>query len=367
MVCALSATQPASRHETLLAAFERIRSDHSIPALGIGIVDHGEVVFAETLGASPDARFRAASISKLLTAQAVMQLVETSKLSLDDDVGRYLPAFAKRGITIRQLLTHRAGLAEAVEPVESTAPARIATNIETLANAQPAADPGERWAYTDAEYNVLGAVIEAVSGQAYPKYVRGHVLAPLNISGATLFPHPAERANLPGAHFNYGFALPAPERAFDISFAPSEGLVSSTADLTRWVQATLREDARLLRAESYLAMLTPAADDTGNTKAGLGWQLGETDGRRTAQHGGSFMGHRALVLVYPELQRGFVILANAGDVPRWDIARVADAILDGRDHDLPESSRSIYIAAWAAFACLLLGGAWFLLRRSLRR
>lgn len=360
LVGALSSAQSADRHETLLAAFEEIRRDHSIPALGVGIIDGGEIVFVETLGAPGEARFRTASLSKLLTAQATMQLVEAGKLSLDDDVVRYVPAFAKRGITIRQLLTHRSGLAEAVKPIESEAADRVAANVAALARSSPASDPGTRWAYTDAEFNLLGAIIEAVSGEAYPDYIRQHLFAPLGIERASLFPLAAQRGDILGAHLNLGFAISAPERPFDIAFAPSEGLVTGTGDLTHWLQATLLGDPRLLRSDSYAAMLKPDAADA---NAGLGWQLGNAEGRPKAQHGGSFIGHSALVLVYPAMKRGFVILANAHEVPRWEIVSTADAILDGREYRLPASSRSKYLAAWIFLALLLVAAGWGLTKR----
>lgn len=366
LACASSSAQTDGRHEILRSALESIRRDHAIPAMGIGIIDGGEIIFLETLGASADVRFRTASISKLITAQAVMQLIEAGKVGLEDDVARFDPAFAGRGMTVQQLLTHRSGLAEAVEPEESDASDRVAAYVDALGNAEPAAAPGTRWAYTDAEFNLLGAIVEVVSGEKYPEYVRRHVFAPLQLERASVFPPASDRSNILRAHFNYGFAFPAPERPFDVAFAPSEGLVTNTGDLTRWLQATLNNDSRLLRPDSYSAMLLPAD----GAKAGLGWQLGETGERaprRTAQHGGSFLGHSALVLVYPEKRRGFVILANATKVPRWDIARVADAILDGESFDLPPAPRAIYLAAWAALAFMLLGGAWILVKRSSRR
>ena len=356
--------QPAGDLEARMnAAFERVRGEQAIPALAVGVVDGGEIVYARVLGAPQDARFRAASISKLMTAQALMRLVEAGDAALDDDVGRYVQAFAGRGVTLRQLLTHTSGLADGPRPRAATDAAAVAPYVEALAASASLSEPGAAWRYTDSEYNLLGGVITAVSGRPYADFVAETVLAPAGADGASMFP--TDRAGVLAPHLNYVVALPAPSRPYDIAFAPSEGLVTDIASLTRWMAATLNQEPALLQPTSYAMMLAPQH----GRHAALGWQVSERDGRRVAQHGGSFTGWSALVLTYPDQRRGFVVLTNAHDAPRWEIVAVAEAVLEGRAPQFPAPPWGRRLAFWGVIivvAALTGLGAWRLRRRAAR-
>jgi CubicO group peptidase (beta-lactamase class C family) len=258
-----------------------------------------------------------------------MRLAEAKKLRLDDDVGRWLPGFAGRGLSLRHLLTHRSGFRDAIFPVESDDPTRVGAYLKILA-AQPAArPPGAAYAYTDADYNVLGAVVAAASGQLYARYVQAEIIERLKCPDADIFPAPAARDAIAPPFLNKPNVRPATPRPFDIAFAPSEGLVTGARDLTLWLQATLKRDRRLLSRASYQAMMVPqAAADGPERYMGFGWQLRSEEGRDIAEHGGSVRGYNALVLTYPKERRGFVILTNADDAPRWEMARALDRALD---------------------------------------
>lgn len=310
---------------------ERIRRDHGIPALAVGIVDAGEIRYLRTLGAPESARFRAASISKLLTAQAIARLAEDGTLSLDDDLGWHVPAFAERGVTLRHLLTHTSGLADGPRPRNRSDASSLNAYVEELARAAPLGASGAAWRYTDSEYNILGVVITAVTGHSFAEHIGETLLAPIDLDGASLFP--AAQDGILAPHLNFGLALPAPSRPFDIAFAPSEGLVTDVDSLTRWLAATLNHDPRLLGPETFEAMLAPQFGD----HAAIGWQVGLRNGRRFAQHGGSFTGWSALILAYPDQRRGFVVLTNAHDAPRWAIVDAIEAVFDGHTPILPPS------------------------------
>lgn len=323
-----------TRVEAMRAAVETIRAEANIPAMGLGVIDDGEVVFLGGFGevdgraATEHDRFRAASISKLLTGQAVMQLVQAGKLRLDDDVGRWLPALSDRGLTIRHLLSHRSGLRDLVFPLETDDPARQEGYLKLLA-ALPAGKPGAAYAYTDADFNVLGLVVAQVSGEPFEAYVQGRILDPVGLPDSAMFPAPAARAGMAQPFLNKPAVRPATPRPFDIAFAPSEGLVTSAADLTRWTLATLMQDRRLLRRDAHAAMLATQGQAGGpGRRIGLAWMLREPEpGRPIAEHAGSVRGYNALVLTYPRQKRAVVILTNADDAPRWEIAAAVDRVL----------------------------------------
>lgn len=321
------------RVEAIREAVEALRVGANVPALGLGVIDGGKVVFLGGFGdvdgraATEHDRFRAASISKLVTGQAVMQLVESGKVALDDDVGRWLPALAGRGLSVRHLLTHRSGLRDLVLPLETGDPARTEAYLKLLA-AVPGGTPGAAYAYTDADFNVLGLVVAKVSGEPFDGYVRRHILDRVGMPGSSISPPPAARAGMARPFLNKPDVRPATPRPFDVAFAPSEGLVTSAADLTAWTRATLRRDRRLLARASFDAMQAVQAEAGGPGRSvGLAWQLREEGGRRIAEHAGSVRGYNALVLTYPDQQRAVVILTNADDAPRWDIAAAVDRLL----------------------------------------
>ncbi|MGD9800205.1 MAG: serine hydrolase domain-containing protein [Parvularculaceae bacterium] len=344
-VAAATAVDAAAASDSRLdIMLERIRRDHAIPALAIGVVDAGEIRYLRTLGAPESARFRAASISKLLTAQAIARLAEDGTLSLDDDLGRHVPGFAERGVTLRHLLTHTSGLADGPRPRNRLDASLVDAYIEELARIAPLGSAGAAWRYTDSEYNLLGAVITAVTGRPFAEHVADTLLAPVDADGASLFP--AERDDILAPCLNFGIVLPAPSRPFDIAFAPSEGLVTDVESLTRWLAATLNQDPRLLRSATYEAMLAPQFGD----HAAMGWQVSERNGRRSAQHGGSFTGWSALILIYPDQRRGFVVLTNAHDAPRWAIVDAIEAVLDGHTPTIPASPWGRRVIFWFVLA-----------------
>lgn len=335
-LAALAFAQPAlaaPKAEAIRQAVETLRAGANVPALGLGVIDDGKVVFLGGFGevdarpATGHDRFRAASISKLFTGQAAMQLAEAGKLSLDEDVGVWLPALAGRGLTVRHLMTHRSGLRDLVFPLETSDPARMEAYLKLLASV-PAGTPGAAYAYTDADFNVLGLIVAKASGEAFDAYVRRRILDRVGMPESAIFPQPAARVGVAQPFLNKPTVRPATPRPYDVAFAPSEGLVTSAADLTAWTRATLRRDPRLLTRGSFDAMLVPQAEAGGPGRSvGLAWQLREEGGRRIAEHAGSVRGYNALVLTYPAQRRAIVILTNADDAPRWDIARAVDRLL----------------------------------------
>lgn len=201
---------------------------HRVPGVSVAMGDQGRVIFAKGYGyadiaaktpVTPTSLFRIASVSKPITAVAILQLIEQKKLQLDDKVFTILDCEAdiaaagdkfdarQREITIRHLLEHRGGwdrdqsfdaMFQSVRFAKETgtpAPAGPAVVIKAMMSQPLDFAPGERYAYSNYGYCLLGRVIEKLSGQTYEEYVKQHVLAPLGITtmriGATHF---ADRA-----------------------------------------------------------------------------------------------------------------------------------------------------------------------------
>ena len=151
---------------------EAITKEHGIPALSVAVITAGKIIYAEGFGFQDEENnvpvtrntlFRVASISKLFTAQAVMQLVEKKELSIDDKIFKYLPEFKVSNITVGQLLTHSSGLRDRVRPVSPEYKRSLSSYLKLVSSSlENDVLPGT-FNYSDTGFNLLGAIVSAVS------------------------------------------------------------------------------------------------------------------------------------------------------------------------------------------------------------
>lgn len=307
-----------------------IAQEFSIPALSVAVIASGKLVYASGTGhidnhqkvnTTADTAFRVASISKLFTAQAVMQLIEQERLSLSDPIGDYIPAFRQSPITILQLLTHTSGLEDALRPEGGEGRKPTDTYLSLISASAPLGESAHEFAYSDTGFNLLGAIVASVSGMPFDDYVQQNVLNPVEMQHTGYYD--GRRGIAPEAPPTYQGKVLTPElrRPFDPSFYPSEGLVSTASDLGRWLVATLNRDSRLLASPSYAQMLEPRVKTSwGDIQVGLAWQVYEKDSRFVARHPGSVRGYKSLIISYPEERNAIVLLTNAAKAPRFEIA-----------------------------------------------
>ncbi|RDX36586.1 class A beta-lactamase-related serine hydrolase [Kangiella sp. HD9-110m-PIT-SAG07] len=272
--------------------------------------------------------FRTASLSKIFTAQAIMQLVEREEISLDDKVAQYLPQFDDSPITIRHLLTHSSGLSDQVGPLPIDKMRSLKSYLSHLSEQAVNVKPGNSFEYSDGGFNILGAIVSVVSDMRFEDYITKNILLPTDMRHSGYFD---------GKQGIKAEALPTYEgeflnkdqlRPYDVAFYPSEGLVSNVADLSRWLVSTLTLSEKVLTKDSYRSMLQPQLKTTwGEIYMGLGWQVYEKNGQSVARHPGSIRGYKALIISFPESQDAMILLSNAHETPRWDIARVIREIL----------------------------------------
>lgn len=320
------------------ASLERVLQDFSIPGLAVGIVENGVPVYVRAFGlrdketAEPvnvHTMFHVASITKTFTAAAIMQLAERNQLNLDDPVARHVPAFANSSITIRQLLTHSAGLKDVSHTSATDSDAAVLDYVTKIAGRKPAYEPGKGWEYSDAAFNVLGAVIEAASGQSYPQYLQAQLLAPTGMIEST-FAKPAEHGNFAWPHTGRIFVRRAQRYPWDRALLPSAGLDASVTDMTHWAALHLNRDSSLLAPASYDAMFKHQLDSGWKGMAmGLGWQLEQRGNGWLPRHAGEEHGFSSLLTLYPEQQRAIVILSNGETTPRGEIRTLIEAVLAG--------------------------------------
>ncbi|MEL6414832.1 MAG: serine hydrolase domain-containing protein [Pseudomonadota bacterium] len=315
---------------------EALSQEHEIPGLAVAVIRDGQLAYLGLAGTqdgeipvTDETQFHSASISKLFTATAIMQLVDAGKLDLDQPLGAIFPKFEDKRITIRRLLTHRAGFANRVRArgeIDRVSTDEYLGKVQRKGLSYP---PGTKWRYNDADYNILGAVVTKVSGMPFDRYTRRFIFEPLGMKKSSFFlpdvlpsyraaPHRGSSAKLTSRH------------PYDFNFAPSSGLQITATDLALFLVAHLQKDTALLNEASYNLMQQAVAEtEIQGIEQGLGWQVLESPDRpKILQHGGSDRGFRALVSIQPANGTGIVILSNGENTPRWEIAAQLQRFLD---------------------------------------
>ena len=276
-------------------------------------------------------RFHAASITKVLTALVVFSLEEDGNLDIDDHVGDYVDAFENSPITIAQLLSHTSGLRDRQRTNGRETADDVSAYIEALAEQPLSSEPGARWHYADAGYNLLGIVIESASGLPYVDAVVERVLEPVGMRESTFFPSTLPDNDRVTAFSRRGRAFDHP---WDRAFLPSSGLQTTAADLARLAGALLDiaagKEYGLIERETLAKMTAiQIATDWPGISQGYGWQIGGTPDGRQWRHAGGEAGFESLLTLYPDRSLGIAILGNRADWPRFAFERaVRDAVLE---------------------------------------
>jgi serine beta-lactamase-like protein LACTB, mitochondrial len=330
---------PVTRIEALISA---AMLAHGIPGLTISVVTDRELRWSNGYGMADLENFvpareltvyRLASVTKPITATAVLQLVEQGKLDLDAPVQKYVPEFPEKPwpVTARQLLAHQAGVRNWTEE-EFRSTRRYTSVGEALGvfKDDPLLhEPGTRVQYSSYGYNLLGSLVEGASGQRYLEYLREHVFEPAGMVWArdddvfVIIPNRARgyRRTADGAVLN----SPLSDTSNRI---PGGGLVATADDVARF--ATALQTGLLLKPESLNLMFTRQKLKNGTpTGFGLGFVLGAHRRHREVYHLGGQPRVSTLLYMRPDRGVAVVLLTNLEGVgnPLLDLARqIADLV-----------------------------------------
>jgi CubicO group peptidase (beta-lactamase class C family) len=333
---------------------------HDVTGLSVALVDRERVLWAEGFGdadkmnkrpATAQTRYRAGSITKLFTATAIAQLGEQGRLELDAPLTRYLPEFrmrnrfaGARAITLRDLLTHHAGLpGNVLRGMWTPEPEPWTALLPQLAEEDLVFPPGKVFGYSNLGFSLLGLVVERVSGQRYEDYVRQQILDPLAMTDAGL------ETGLTGPHASRGYRNGKETPVTPLRDVPAGGLNVSVLELSRFARLALNSGAldgrRLLRPDTLAEMWRVQNADVPldfDLHMGLGWlrnRTGELDipgaGRVLHHAGGTLLFHSQL-LVLPDDGLAVVVMANSAgaraavDKLATELARLAIEAKTGR-------------------------------------
>ncbi len=301
---------------------------YKVPGVSIAVVSGGSLAWAKGYGSAgpeagavvnPETLFQAASISKTVSAMIVLRLVETGKLSLDEDVNVKLRTWklptseAMRGehVTLRRILSHTAGLTVHGFPGYAHG-APVPTLPQLLDGAKPANSaavrvdikPGTQMRYAGGGYEVMQQLVEDVTGKPYAQTARELVLEPLGMTHSTYEqPLPERlRSSAATAYNAEGVAIAGKWHTYPEQAAA--GLWTTPSDLVK-VVLEIQKPGRVLSQKTVEMMLTPVLDHWG-----LGLQLSDTGGQKAFEHGGANMGFRCMLFGYREGGRGAVVMTN---------------------------------------------------------
>ncbi len=327
---------------------------YQVPGVSIAVIDNWEIEWAQGYGVlaaggdepvTVDTLFHAASIAKSVSAAAVLTLVESGLLDLDENVNDRLVSWqvpdnqytTTEKVTLRRLLSHSAGLADGFtnrsidDPIPTyTTPAGEAptTTIQQLLDAEPGVDvdgatgvisiPGTEYRYANSDYAIVELLVVDATQQPYPDFMRETILQPLGMTGSTYEqPLPEElRARAATEHDVRGQPFEGQRLHFPLLAAGS--LWTTPSDLARFAIEIMRayqgQSDQILSRAMVTKMLTPqigTPDEPVGDSCGLGFHLAGEDGDLAFQHTGATWGSTSLLWACPERGQGVVIMTNS--------------------------------------------------------
>ncbi|TDC95699.1 serine hydrolase domain-containing protein [Actinomadura sp. 7K507] len=311
-------------------------ADFRLPGAAVSVVADGRQVLAKGYGqADVEAerpveadrtRFHIDSVSKLITATAVMQLVEQGRLDLNADVNRYLTEFKIRDtypgkpVTLAHLLTHTAGFED---PLIGSSTTNRPDLGDHLAAAEPdrVRPPGTVHSYSDYGFELAGYLVQMRSGMAFERYVEKHIFSPLGMSSTSFATSPPEAARIKERSNGYTVEdgrMTEAERGFE-NRAPSVGVVSTATDMSRFMLAQLGGgavgDVRILKRPTVQSMQRRQFGQDPRFP-GLTFPFTEArdDGRRLLGHSGEGSGSHSMLTLLPERGMGVFVTYNGDGI-----------------------------------------------------
>ena len=322
------------------------------------VSENGKIIYKKGFGSAnmewdipnaPDTKHRLGSITKQFTAMLIMQLVAEGKLDLKATVSKYLPEYSKINgdkITIHQLLTHTSGTPNYTSFPNffkdySRNPYTPTEMLETFADSTLSFIPGERFAYSNSGYILLGAIIEKVTGKPYEIVLQEKILTPLKMNN-TGYDHYSTILKKRATGYEMKGTTPENSPYIDMSTPYAAGSMYSTVeDLFLWDQALYTEK---LLPKKYMDMMYEKYVPAFGQHYGYGWSVGKMpigntkDSMQIIGHGGGINGFNTLITRIPSEKSAIILLNNTGGAPLEDITVSISGILHGKTYDLPKQS-----------------------------
>ena len=338
-----SAAQAQQRDFSRIDAYVTEQMDASrIPGVAIAVVERGHLVHSEGFGEAGDGRdvtpqtlFPIGSLTKSMTALAIMQLVEAGDVDLDQPVQTYLPWFqvadpeASSRITVRHLLNQVSGISRqaGIELVVEHSEADLEETVRSLRSTDLNRPVGASYEYSNANFAILSLVVQVIAGQPFSAYLEEHIFAPLGMESATTSLGEARDRGLTDVH-RYWFGQPV---ATPLTELPGhEPAFVSVEDMaayaTMYLNHGILNGTRVLSADGINQLVTPATNEATRSllgmefsfRYGMGWFVGPFGAVDEAiWHLGELPSFNAWLVMVPQHDRAVIVLTNADSQLPW--------------------------------------------------
>lgn len=324
------------------------------PGGTVGIMQKGRIVFSKAYGLasleylvpnSPSTRFNIASVSKQFTAMGIVILQQQGKLSVDDDIRKYLPGLPDFGetITIRHMLHHTSGL-RSLHALLGLAgwrsdDARTNEDINRFMLNQRDLNfkPGDEYLYCNTGYMLMANIIEKITGEEFPKWMKESIFQPLGMINTYVEDNYSSVVTNNATSY-YSRENNEFDRAIEYwGYVGSGNIHSTTDDLLRWLENFNNPQPGWEAQFDILQTMDTLNNGRENTYA-FGVRIGDFNGFKSVGHGGSIGGFRSNIVTYPEEELNIAILTNfSSSSPGQKSNRIAEIIL-GFQNDREKSS-----------------------------
>ncbi|MEM5768918.1 MAG: serine hydrolase domain-containing protein, partial [Bacillota bacterium] len=322
-----------------------------VPGISISIIAGEETVYFSSgfadrekgLPASENTLYELASVSKAFTAAGILLLEEQGRLSMADPVQKYLPWFTleyqglpvdMQSLTLNHFLHHTSGLTNGkhVQSIpQGTTPDMLQKTVEVLVDAELAFPPGEQYSYGTVNYDVLGLVIEVVSGQSYESFMTEQVFQPLGLHNTYAYKADAQATGQLAQGYRTSFFITTPYDAPDYAGnKPAGYLMSCTKDMTRWMKIQMGVIQDIPEAFKAVVMKShqgnTSVPDVNGMYYAAGWSVSAD--KTIIEHAGGNPNFATEVAILPDEQVAICLLSNGANM---NIALVSNikSILDG--------------------------------------
>ena len=327
--------------DRVFAAWDKADS----PGCALGIVHEGKLVYQKGYGQAnleqnipinPSTVFYIASTSKQFTATSIALLAKQNKLSLDDDIRKYLPELPEYDsrITVRHLIHHTSGIPDYLELLglagERLDDVHGEEEILELLSRQKSLSfkPGDQFLYSNSGYFLLGVIVKRVSGKSLAQFAEEHIFNPLGMTHSRF--HDSRTRLVKNRAQGYFSSKEGEFRNYLTQFdrVGDGGLMTTVEDLFRWDQAM--ENGTLGGKDFANSLLSQGQLNNGNSLTyAFGLMIGQHRGLKTISHGGSFIGFKSELLRFPEHRLSVICLCNHNAADATKLAKgVANIVLD---------------------------------------
>ncbi len=335
--------EPAKKVDAFLSQWDK----NDMPGCAVGVVKDGRLVYKRGFGMAnldydvpntPSTRFNLASVSKPFTAFSIALLAQQGKLSLDDDIRKYVPEMPKydETITIRHLIHHASGIREYEALVRFGglgtdnvySPKAILNMLARQKNVS--FKPGSKYQYSNSGYFLMGIIVERVSGTSLRAFAEENIFKPLGMKNTLYFDNRFEVVKNRAHGYVVGPDKSIRARSSLFDLVGAGGVLTTVEDLSLWVQNFY--EPKVGNKELIQLLTTPGTLNSGEKiNYAFGFWRNKYKGLPTIRHSGNMFGYRAQILSFPEQRFTVIALSNNSAIfPSAIVDKLADIYLEGQ-------------------------------------